>query len=76
MGKREPQIILKTDKRNIHLELGRDGKFAAKSTGWDEKSGFPRRRQARSRGQARPLGGDPPSGGAAEARTGAPLLPD
>ena len=27
MGKREPQIILKTDERSIHLELGREGKF-------------------------------------------------
>jgi hypothetical protein len=36
MSKREPQIILKTDERKIHLELGLEGKFAAKSTGWDE----------------------------------------
>jgi hypothetical protein len=36
MGKREPQIILKTDERSIHLELGCVGKFAAKSGGWDE----------------------------------------
>ena len=36
MAKREPQIILKTDERKIHLELGLEGKFAAKSTGWDE----------------------------------------
>jgi hypothetical protein len=35
MGKREPQIILKTDERKIVLELT-GGKFAAKSTGWDE----------------------------------------
>jgi hypothetical protein len=27
MGKREPQIILKTDERSIHLELGRGGQF-------------------------------------------------
>jgi len=37
MGKREPQIILKTDERKVVLELGLEGKFAAKSTGWDEK---------------------------------------
>jgi hypothetical protein len=36
MGKREPQIILKTDERGAVLELGRDGKFAAKSHGWDD----------------------------------------
>jgi hypothetical protein len=36
MAKREPQIILKTDERKIHLELGLEGKFVAKSTGWDE----------------------------------------
>ena len=37
MSKREPQIILKPDERSAGLELGRDGKFAAKSNGWDEK---------------------------------------
>ena len=26
-GKREPQIILKTEERSIHLELGRERKF-------------------------------------------------
>ena len=40
MAKREPQIILKTDERKIHLELGLEGKFAAKSTGWDENRIF------------------------------------
>ena len=40
MGKREPQIILKTDERTVVLELGRDGKFAAKSTDWDENRVF------------------------------------
>jgi hypothetical protein len=40
MSKREPQIILKTDERKIHLELGLEGKFAAKSTGWDENRVF------------------------------------
>jgi hypothetical protein len=40
MSKREPQIILKTDERSTALELARERKFAAKSTGWDE-TGFP-----------------------------------
>ena len=40
MGEREPQIILKTDERNVLLELQRDGKFAAKSVGWDENRVF------------------------------------
>ena len=40
MGKREPQIILKTDERSVHLELGREGKLAAKSSGWDENRVF------------------------------------
>jgi len=40
MSKREPQIILKTDERKIVLELGTGGKFAAKSTGWDESRVF------------------------------------
>jgi hypothetical protein len=34
------RIILKTDERKIHLELGLEGKFAAKSTGWDENRVF------------------------------------
>ena len=40
MGKREPQIILKTDERQVVLELGLEGKFSAKSTGWDENRVF------------------------------------
>jgi hypothetical protein len=36
MTGRKPEIILKTDERNIVIELGRDEKFAAKSSGWDE----------------------------------------
>jgi hypothetical protein len=27
MGKREPQSILKTDERSLHLELGHERKF-------------------------------------------------
>jgi hypothetical protein len=41
MGKsREPQIILKTDQRNVILELGLGGQFQAKSSGWDENRTF------------------------------------
>ena len=40
MANRAPQIILKTAERKIHLELGLEGKFAAKSTGWDENRVF------------------------------------
>jgi hypothetical protein len=41
MGKsREPQIILKTDQRNVILELGLREKFQAKSSGWDENRTF------------------------------------
>ena len=41
MGKgRERQIILKTDKRTILLELGVGGKFQAGSIGWDENRTF------------------------------------
>jgi hypothetical protein len=39
---REPQIILKTDQRTVVLELGVGGKFAAKSSGWDENRTFPK----------------------------------
>jgi hypothetical protein len=38
---RQPEIILKTDERDTGLEPGRDGKFAAKSSRWDEKQGLP-----------------------------------
>ena len=40
MAKREPQIILKTDKRKLVLELGLGGKFTARSTAWDENRVF------------------------------------
>jgi hypothetical protein len=41
MGKTpESQIILKTDQRTLVLELGLQGKFAAKSSGWDENMVF------------------------------------
>jgi len=33
MGKREPQIILKTDERKIHLELGLEGKIRSEING-------------------------------------------
>jgi hypothetical protein len=36
MSKRETQVILKTEERNQLLEVGRDGKFVAKTIGWDE----------------------------------------
>src|SRR5947208_3110044 len=39
MGKREPQIILKSDELSTVLELPCEGKFAAKSIGWI-KTGF------------------------------------
>jgi hypothetical protein len=63
MGKgREPQIILKSDQRNILVETGREGKFTVKSNGWDENRVLHRGRQARGGGQERPLGADPPAG--------------
>jgi hypothetical protein len=37
---REPQITLKTDQRNVLLELSLGGKFQAKSSGWDENRTF------------------------------------
>jgi hypothetical protein len=41
MGKvREREIILKTDQRDVILELGLGGKFQAKSSGWDENRTF------------------------------------
>jgi hypothetical protein len=40
MDKRQPQIILKTDDGKVVLELGLEGKFAAKSTGGDQNRVF------------------------------------
>jgi hypothetical protein len=41
MGRQhEPQIILKTDKRTIFLEMGLGGRYQAKSGGWDENRTF------------------------------------
>jgi hypothetical protein len=45
---REPQTILKIDERSAVLEIGRDGKFAAKSSGWDENWVFLRPTSSRS----------------------------
>ena len=36
MSKERPEILLKTDTKTIMLEIGREGKFSAKATGWDE----------------------------------------
>jgi len=49
MGKREPQTILKTDERSIHLELGAGDNLIAKSIGWGENRGFLRATSSRSR---------------------------
>jgi hypothetical protein len=38
--KRKPEVILKTDRRAVYLELGLKGKFAAKSGAWDENRVF------------------------------------
>jgi hypothetical protein len=40
MAERKRENILKTDERKIVLEIGHGGKFAAKSTGWDENRVF------------------------------------
>jgi hypothetical protein len=55
MSNREPQILLKADERSIVLELSRDGKFAAKSSGWGENLVCLEGRQARCCGQERAL---------------------
>ena len=52
MGKREPQKILKTDERSIHIELGCEGKFTAKSSGWDEDRVFFEATSSSSRSRA------------------------
>jgi hypothetical protein len=75
VGKRETQIILKTEERNLLLEVGRDGEFVAKNSGLGRKTGLPRRGQARSRGQERPLHADPLAGGASGRGAGAAVLP-
>jgi hypothetical protein len=54
MGKRETQIILKTEERNLLLEVGGDGKFDAKTV-VGAKTEFSSRTTARGRGQERAL---------------------
>ena len=50
MGKsREPQIILKTDQRNVILEMSQEGKFTAKSSSWMRTGSSLRTTSARSR---------------------------
>jgi len=41
MGKREPQTILKTDERSIHLELGRERTFNRQINRLGWKAGVP-----------------------------------
>ena len=36
MSEERPEILLKTDTKTVLFELGREGKFSAKATGWDE----------------------------------------
>jgi hypothetical protein len=75
MGKREPQIILKTDERKVVLELGLGRKFGAKSTVWDENRVLPRRGPVGDRGQERARGADTCARQAGGAEAGAALLP-
>ena len=52
MSNERPEILLKTDSKTIILELGREGKFAAKATGWDENKVI--KPGEKDRGQRRP----------------------
>ena len=56
---REPQIILKTDERDLVLELGARRKFVVKSSSWEKNRVFVEDDKPRGRGQERPLGDDP-----------------
>jgi hypothetical protein len=74
MGKRETQIILKTEERNLLLEVGGDGKFDAKTVGWGENRVFLEDDSSRSRSRTG-AGADPPAGGvAADGRAGRALF--
>ena len=56
MGKRrEPETVLKTDERNLVLELGGEGKFVVKLSGCDENRAYARvdKLEVRSRTAAR-----------------------
>jgi hypothetical protein len=75
MDKRQPQIILKTDDGKVVLELGLEGKFAAKSTGGDQNRVFLEGDKRRDRGQRPPLGADAPTRQTHCAAAGAALLP-
>jgi len=64
MSKREPQMTLKTEERDICLNSGTRGNSAPTSSGW-MKNRFSLRAQARGRTQERALGADPHAGWAA-----------
>jgi len=51
-----PEILLTTDNKTVLLEMGRDGKFSAKSNAWGGQQSHPRGRGVGHQGQRGPAG--------------------
>jgi hypothetical protein len=51
-----PEILLKTDKTIVLLELKHDGKFAVKTNGWEDSRVIREGKKAPGHGGSRPLG--------------------
>jgi hypothetical protein len=50
-----PEILLITEAKTVHLEMGSDGKFSANSAAWEENKVIPRGRGSRDPRGRRPL---------------------
>ena len=50
-----PEILLVTEAKTVHLEMGSDGKFSANSAAWEENKVIPRGRGSRDPRGRRPL---------------------
>ena len=50
-----PKILLVTEAKTVHLEMGSDGKFSAKSAAWEENKVIPRGRGSRDPRECRPM---------------------
>ena len=50
-----PEILLVTEAKTVHLEMGSDGKFSATAAAWEENKVIPRGRGSRDPRGRRPL---------------------
>ena len=65
-----PEILLITEDKTVHLEMGSDGKFSANSAAWEENKVIPRGRGSRDPRGRRPLVHRQAAGAGRKDRTG------